>query len=111
MDKQKFIETIQSIGTCENDVDRRSMLTDLQDEITKVYDSIETDKTTLNTLNETIKSKDEEISNLQKANMDYFTRLSATKAEQKGSSGDILIPEEPEKRKFEDLFDEKGMIK
>lgn len=110
MDKETFITMVQSIGTCEDDVERRTMLTNLQDEISKVYDSMETDKVTLNTLNETIKSKDLEIDNLQKANMDYFRRLSSTKAEQKGAS-DILIAEEPEKRKFENLFDEKGMIK
>ena len=109
MDKEKFITALEEIGTCEDDAERRTKLTNLQDEIEKVYDSIATDKTTIDTLNETIKTKNVEIGNLQKANMDYFTRITNQKKEQKGD--DPLLPEKEEELKFEDLFDEKGMIK
>lgn len=112
MDKETFISTIQEIGNCEDVVERRTKLLNLKDEITKVYDGIETDKTTINTLNATISSKDEEISGLQKANYDYFNRLSAQKTDSqilKDKTG-LDNPEE-EKRKFEDLFNKEGRLK
>lgn len=112
MDKDAFINAIQTIGTCEDDVERRTLLTNLQDEITKVYDEMETDKTTINTLNQTITNKDGEISALQKANMDYFTRLSSQKSEsQKVQDSTGIVPEETKTKKFEDLFNEKGELK
>jgi predicted nuclease with TOPRIM domain len=112
MDKESFIDAIQSIGLCEDAVERRTLLTNLQDEVTKVYDEMETDKTTINTLNETINSKDGEISALQKANMDYFTRLSSQKSEtQKLQDSTGIKPEEVKTKKFEDLFNEKGELK
>lgn len=110
MDKDTFIQLVQEIGTCESDVDRRTKLTNLQDEVSKIYDEMETDKTTINTLNETIKTKDSDIEALQKANMDYFTRLSS---QNNTTQSKDLTPDDGDdhKRKFEDLFNEKGRLK
>ena len=112
MNKEEFIEVIQKIGTCEAEEDRRAMLTELQDKMSVVYDEIENNKTTMDALNSTISTKDEEISKLQKVNMDYFMRISSQKSEQELVKDSTGINEESTKtRRYEDLFDEKGMIK
>lgn len=111
MDRDTFIKTITDIGTCEDDVERRTMLVSLQDEAGKLYDSIDTDKTTINSLNEKIVSKDEEISKLQKHNMDLFLQVGVQKTPEQIRKEETGLETEKPKRKFEDLFDEKGMIK
>lgn len=112
MDKETMIQTIQNIGTCEDVTDRLTMLTNLQDELVKVYDSSETDKTTIETLNNTLQEKEKSIDKLQQANMDLFLRLGVDVTEQeklKNSTGEQ--PDEENRRRFEDLFDEKGGLK
>ena len=39
MDKDTFLERIKEIGTIESDVDRRTKLTELTDDITAIFDS------------------------------------------------------------------------
>jgi hypothetical protein len=105
MDKQEFIEALTNIGTCEDDVERRTLLADLQEKAGADYDTLQTLTNSNNQL-----TKDNE--NLRSANMKLFTRLG------KGESDDIADPngtgikDKPEtKLKFEDLFNEKGEIK
>ena len=112
MDRESILNTIQDIGLCEDATERGQKLIELQDNLVQVFDSIDTDKTTIETLNTTIQSKDSKIDELQKANMDYFKRISSQNSEQdeiKNKTG--LDPEEKVELRFEDLFDEKGMIK
>lgn len=112
MDRESILNTIHDIGVCEDATERGQKLIELQDNLNQVFDSIDTDKTTIDTLNTTIQSKDLKIDELQKANMDYFKRISSTRTEQeitKDKTG--LDPEGNKELKFEDLFDEKGMIK
>ena len=110
MDKETMISAIQSIGTCEDVTERLTKLTNLQDELIKVFDSNETDKTTINTLSSTLETKEKDIEKLQKANMDLFLRLGVDVTEQeklKNSTGEQ--PDEENRRKFEDLFKEGGL--
>ena len=110
MDKETMIQTIQNIGACEDLSERLVMLTSLQDELVKVYDSNETDKTTIDTLNKTLEEKETNIDKLQKANMDLFLRLGVDVTEQeklKNSTGEQ--PDEDNRRRFEDLFKEGGL--
>lgn len=100
MDKTEFIKRIQAIGSCEDTTNRLELLAQLQDDATPDYDKLnelETKNTQLSTDNET----------LRQANMKMFLRL----GEQREPEDKTLKDDKPEKRKFEDLFNEKGEIK
>lgn len=102
MDKDSFLEKIKQIGTLEDEVERRTALTELTDEVSGIFD-------TNNDLMEKNKKYEEDNEKLRQANMNLFLKVGTGKTEQDVRNEN----QEPEKepRKFEDLFDEKGMIK
>lgn len=105
MDRDTFLERIKEIGTIENDVDRRTKLTELTDDITAIFDS------NANLVEENNKYK-EDNEKLRSANMQLFLRVGAEKTPEEIKNDNIgKQEEEKEKRKFEDLFDDKGNIK
>lgn len=114
MDKDTFLSKITEIGTCEDDVARRTLLTELSDGVSQVFDdfatSEQTSKETIETLNQTIEKNKEDITKLQDANMTYFLRLNSQNNEGNNSNSASTGIKEPEsnKRKFEDLFKEGG---
>ena len=98
MDKAEFLAKIQEIGTCEDDATRRTMLTDLQDGITNVFDQNEQ-------LTEDNQKQKEKINSLYEDNMKLFLRVGEDKQPED-------LPKDPEpKLSFENLFNEKGEIK
>ena len=100
MDKTTLISKITEIGTCEDETQRRELLTQLQEEAGTDYDrlaQLETDNATLTQNNEDLRS----------ANMKLFLRV----GDSRKHTDDIDEPEEKPKRKFEDLFNEKGQLK
>lgn len=105
MDKNEFLEVIKQIGTEADDVQRRTMLTELSDKISGIFDS--------NTeLMEKNKNFEEDNEKLRSANMQLFLRVGANRTEeeiQKNQVGESEVDKEP--RKFEDLFDDKGNLK
>lgn len=106
MDKEEFIKKIQEIGGCEDEVQRRTLLAEVNDEVSKVYDERDT-------LSATNQKQTEDMETLRKANMDLFLRVGSQKTDVDANKDLTGINSEPpkEKRKFEDLFDEKGGIK
>lgn len=100
MDKEKILNTLTEIGTCEDDVQRRSMLDGLRDELSGLCDSVDS----LTERNSALTVANE---NLRKANMDLFVQVGTAKKPEDQTDPDP----EPEKRKFEDLFNDKGEIK
>lgn len=106
MDKDTFLSKIQEIGTCEDEVQRRTMLAELSTEATTLYETNETLTSTNDNLNKDMES-------LRKANMDLFKMVGSTKTESeqvKDQTG--MEPAKEDKiLRFEDLFDEKGEIK
>ena len=105
MEKQEFISRMTAIGTCDNDVERRELISALREEVEKDYDNIET----LTTANKTLSDDNE---TLRSANMKLFLRVGESKDEGERIKDNTGIDDKPkEKRKFEDLFDEKGGIK
>lgn len=101
--REEFQQAIQTIGTCENEAERRGLLATLQDEITGVLDTNDT----LQTNNQTLT---DENTTLLDENRKLFLRVGVPADEQdpKRKTG---LETPPEKRKFEDLFDEKGGLK
>lgn len=105
MEKQDFLNKITEIGTCENDVQRRELLSALSEEVGKDYDTL----TTLTETNKTLKTENED---LLSANMKLFLRVGETKTDDERRKNETGIDDKPEeKRKFEDLFNEKGVLK
>lgn len=106
MDKKEFEDRIKEIGTCEDEVQRRELLTSLNDDVATVFDNNQT----LQSDNDKYKEENEK---LIESNRKYFMRLETQKnieQKQKEVAGDDGgEPKEP--RKFENLFDEKGGIK
>lgn len=105
MEKQDFLNTVTQIGTCEDDVQRRTLLATLQEEVTKDYDAHETAAQTAERL-----VKENET--LREANMKLFLQVGSPKSEE-DQKKDITGIEEKKKEKlsFNDLFDEKGGLK
>jgi hypothetical protein len=109
MDKDTFLEKIKEIGTLEDEVERRTALTDLTDSISSIFD------TNSNLVEENNKYKEEnnkykeDNEKLRSANMQLFLKVGTGKTEQENKKE--YEEEEKKPRKFEDLFNEKGEIK
>lgn len=107
MDKNEFLNAIEEIGTCEDDVQRRTLLDNLRNNASSDYDNL----ASLTEKNTKLTSENEEIRN---ANMKLFLQLGAEKKSTEEEPPNTLTggkPEETKKREFKDLFDEKGGIK
>lgn len=105
MEKQDFIEALTNIGTCEDDVERRELIASLQEEAEKDYDTL----SALTTQNEGLVADNE---SLREANMKLFLRVGEQRSDSDRVRDSTGLDDEPkEKRKFDDLFDEKGGIK
>ena len=99
--KTDFLNKIKEIGICEDEAQRRALLAEMSDEVSKDYDEIETLKSAQTQYEENMES-------LRAANMSLFLRLGADNAQEDQSAGEI---KKEEKLKFEDLFNEKGGLK
>jgi len=105
MEKQDFLNRLAEIGTCDDDVQRRELLSQLGEEASKDYDNI----TTLTESNEALTNANE---TLREANMKMFLRMGADKTPDEESKDKTGVGgKEKEKRNFNDLFNEKGDLK
>ena len=95
MTREEFTQAIQAIGTCEDDAERRTLLTNLSDNVIADYELFETTTQQVNDLT----SANER---LRSANMELFLKVGSKPPEQKST---------PTTRKFSDLFNEKGELK
>lgn len=103
--KQDFLDKIQAIGTCEDDVERRTLLAELSDEGSKIFDDFEE-------VSASNKKYMEDNERIRAANMELFLQVGEKKNQQEINNNMTGIKEEPEQKlKFEDLFDEKGGLK
>ena len=104
MDRNELLDVINNIGTCEDEGERRTMLDSLRDEINGVYDE-----------NENLTSRNDELvkanENLRSTNMDMFLQLGEQKSKKEVIKNETGSDGEPETKKFEDLFNEKGELK
>lgn len=103
MDKKEFLDTLTTIGTCEDETQRRDMLANLRKESETLFDN----NATLTTQNETFKADNEA---LRAANMKLFLQVGASKTpEQRQHDQTGHDKEEPEKKlTYDDLFKEGG---
>lgn len=105
MDKTEFLSRITTIGSCDDDVERRELLSQLSEEATKDYDNL----ATLTENNQTL-LKDNET--LRDANMKLFLRVGADKTADEHKKDETGVDEsQKDKRSFDNLFNEKGGLK
>lgn len=102
MDKQSFKERISEIGQGDDAAVMRAELAELSSDVESVFD----DNERLSSENESIARDNED---LRKANMKLFTQVTAGADEGDDTSGGDDEP--PQKRKFENLFNERGTLK
>lgn len=102
MKKEEVLTLITEIGTCNDDAERRTKLSTLTDEVNTIFTSNET----LTASNETFKTENQ---SLKDANMQLF--LKVTGGNQTSILGKENSEPEPEKLKYEDLFNENGGLK
>lgn len=102
MNKEDIINKIKEIGTCENEDERLSKLTDLTTDVENVFNEVDTLNTNITNLNEDLKKVNEDLSIAQKANNKLFLQVT----EQKSGCETPMTPqgEDKPKRKYEDLF-------
>lgn len=111
MDKNTFLDKIKEIGSCEDDVNRRTMLTNLSDEVSKVFDNNELLNTTINSLNDSLTKANKDLEDTQKANMQLWLKVGEQKQDSQVQENATGIPKQPEKtyKDYDELA--KGFMK
>lgn len=109
MDKDTFLEKIKEIGTLESVEDMRAEIADISSKVSDVYDSI----ADLNGNNAKLTEQHEQdlatMESLRQANMKLFTQIGTVQTPQKQTEEQTGLKQEPvTRRKFEDLFNDKG---
>lgn len=102
MDKETFTEKIKEIGSMESIEEVRAGLVELNKNVSDIYD-------TNATLTEQHEADIKEMEAIRQANMKLFTQLGSEKTPVKQAEEQTGLKQEPvERRKFENLFDDKG---
>lgn len=102
MTREELLASLNTIGTCTDDVERRTLITNISGEIGSIYDANET----LTASNNQYKTDNEA---LRSANMQLFLKVGGgLKSSQMDGVGS---DPKPEPLKYEDLFNEKGGLK
>ena len=102
MERNDIGARIQAIGTCEDDAERRSLLTSLQQELETDYDTRDNLQNQVNTLTE-------RNNTLTRTNYDLF--LQVTDQSKKVTEPNRKDKPEEKELKYENLFDENGGLK
>lgn len=106
MNREDLINMIIEVGKVEDSVSRNALLTDISDEVGKLYDNADSLNTTIESLNTNLTKSNEDLKKAQEENLKLFLRVGEQKNSQEVNKVDTGINKEPEKRKFEDLFKE-----
>ena len=102
MDKDTFEAKIKEIGSLETAEEMRAGLAELQNGVGEIYDNNAK-------LSEQHERDTIEMEAIRQANMKLFTQLGTEKTPAKQAEEQTGLKQETvERRKFEDLFDEKG---
>ena len=103
MDKETFEAKIKEIGSLETVEEMRAGLAEITEPVGELYDA-----------NASLSKQHEadtiEMENIRQANMKLFTQLGTEKTPVKQAEEETGLKQEPvERRKFEDLYDDKGV--
>ena len=102
MDKDTFLEKIKEVGSMETAEEMRAGLAEIQNGVAEIYDNNAT-------LLEQHEHDTAEMEAIRQANMKLFTQLGTDKTPAKQTEDETGLKQEPvERRKFENLFNDKG---
>lgn len=102
MDKESFEAKVKEIGELKSVEEMRAALAELHNGVSEIYD-------TNASLTEQHDSDVKEMEAIRQANMRLFTQLGSEKTPAKQMEEETGLKQEPvERRKFENLFDDKG---
>lgn len=102
MDKDAFLEKIKEVGSFETPEEMRAGLAEISQGVSEVFDSN-------TTLTEQHDNDLKEMEAIRQANMKLFTQLGTEKTPKEQTEEQTGLKQEPvERRKFENLFDDKG---
>ena len=102
MDKDAFLEKIKEVGSFETPEEMRAGLAEISQSVSEVFDSNIS-------LTEQHDNDLKEMEAIRQANMKLFTQLGTDKTPKQQTEEQTGLKQEPvERRKFEDLFDDKG---
>lgn len=105
MDKDTFLEKIKEVGSFETPEEMRAGLAELKEGVSEIFDSN-------STLTEQHENDLKEMEAIRQANMKLFTQLGTEKSPKEQTEEQTGLKQEPvERRKFENLFDDKGNFK
>lgn len=106
MDKDTFLSKISEIGTITDDIERRKLLTEVSDEVSKMYENVDNLNSSIESLNQTITNNNEEMDRIRQENMRLFLRVEEQKSTKQVEQENIGVAKQPEKLSFDDLFKE-----
>lgn len=102
MDKDAFLEKIKEVGSFETPEEMRAGLAEISQGVSEVFDSNVT-------LTEQHDNDLKEMEAIRQANMKLFTQLGTEKTPKEQTEEQTGLKQESvERRKFENLFDDKG---
>lgn len=102
MDKDAFLEKIKEVGSFETPEEMRAGLAEISQGVSEVFDSNIS-------LTEQHDNDLKEMEAIRQANMKLFTQLGTDKTPKQQTEEQTGLKQEPvERRKFENLFDDKG---
>ena len=102
MDKESFESKVKEIGEMTTVEEMRAGLAELHNGVSEIYD-------TNTTLAEQHENDVKEMEAIRQANMKLFTRLGTEKTSDKQVEEQTGLKQQSvERRKFEDLYDDKG---
>lgn len=102
MDKESFENKVKEIGSLESVEEMRAGLVELHKGVSEIYDANAN-------LTEQHESDIKEMEAIRQANMKLFTQLGTEKTPSKQVEEQTGLKQEPvERRKFEDLYNDKG---
>lgn len=103
LSKDEFMAKIQEIGTCEDDVQRKTLLTELSTGVTNIFDENDT-------LSKSNKQYEQDNEILRKANNKLWLETTGNPNGKKEEEEETDPEEKEEKLEFKDLFNEKGEL-
>lgn len=105
MNKEELLNSITEIGKCEDITERLSLLTNLHDNVDKLYNDLDIEKQGNEKLKEELETRTKELNTAQEYNMQMYLRLGESKKDsevQKEETG-VKPEEKVEHKSFEEL--------
>lgn len=97
MEREELLKSITEIGTCEDEAQRRTLLTNLTENVGKVFDEVDTLKTDAESMQTKLDEANAKVESTKEENKKLFLKLSDQMSEADGMSGETGIKKEEKK--------------